>query len=234
VSRRPRAGSTLVTAVAVLRLLEMVLELVAHEGTGESAHDAVAAGLVSAKIASGASTESAHESTVALTLHGGISGAVLLLARLAVCVLALRVLVLAVRALLGELVLRLRAGVLLLAVLAAQELEQILQSLDAKDLPLMLLLLLVAILAYLLLAMLKAALGRRAILLVVALLLAAVTLAVALLWWVSLLLLLLVLVAALVVALLGVGALGLLGVLLVLVVALVVLVVGAGHDGGDV
>jgi hypothetical protein len=233
VSRRPRAGSTLVTAVAVLRLLEMVLELVAHEGTGESAHDAVAASLVSAKIAGGASTESAHESTVALTLHGGISRAVLLLARLAVCVLALGVLVLAVRALLGELVLRLRAWVLLLAVLAAQELEQVLQSLDAKNLPLILLLLLVAILAYLLLAMLKATLGRRTVLLVVALLLAAVTLAVALLWWVSLLLLLL-LVAALIIALLRVGALGLLGVLLMLVVALVVLVVGAGHDGGVV
>jgi hypothetical protein len=232
VSRRPQAGSTLVTAVAVLGLLEMVLELVAHEGTGESAHDAVAASLVSTKIAGGASTESAHESTVALTLHGGISRAVLLLARLAVCVLALGVLVLAVRALLGELVLRLRAWVLLLAVLAAQELEQVLQSLDAKNLPLILLLLLVAILAYLLLAMLKATLGRRTVLLVVALLLAAVTLAVALLWWVFLLLLLLV--AALIIALLRVGALGLLGVLLVLVVALVVLVVGAGHDGGVV
>jgi hypothetical protein len=123
VSHRPRAGSTLVTAVVILGLLEMVLELVAHEGTGESAHDAVAAGLVSAKVAGSASTESAHESTVTLALHGGISGAVLLLARLAVCVLTLRVLVLAVSTLLGELVLRLSAGVLLLAVLAVQELE---------------------------------------------------------------------------------------------------------------
>ena len=113
--RGPQAGSALPTAAAiVLGLLDVVLELVAHEGSGDGADDAVAAGLVSTEIPGSASTESAHESAVTLTLHGGIGGAVLLLAGLAVCVLALGVLVLAIGALLGVLVARLGPGVLLL------------------------------------------------------------------------------------------------------------------------
>jgi hypothetical protein len=124
VSRDPQAGSALVAAAAVLGLLDVVLELVTHEGSGEGTDNAVAASLVSAKVPGSASTESAHETAVALALHGGIGGAVLLLARLAVLVLALGVLVLAVGTLLWILVVRLgsRILLLLLAVLTAKEL----------------------------------------------------------------------------------------------------------------
>ncbi|PSN66359.1 hypothetical protein BS50DRAFT_413209 [Corynespora cassiicola Philippines] len=103
-------------AVLVVLVLELVLELVSHKGTCKRAEHAVAAHLVAAKVAGGTASQRAHEAAVALGLRVGVRGTVALLAvgRL----LALRILVLRVRALLRVLARRSLAWVLLLAVLA--------------------------------------------------------------------------------------------------------------------
>jgi len=190
--------------LVVLGLLELVLKLAAEHRACESTEDAVAAHLVTAKVSGCTATEGAHQTAVAFLLHGWIAAAILL-AGLSVSVLALRVLILTVGSLLGELVLRLCAGVASLLVLA--------------------LLLVVVLLAALLLTMLEAALCGRAVLRVVVLLLSVTLLTILLLWLVLLVPLLLV--ATLVVSTLLVLrlAVSLLRVLLLLAVALVVLVV---------
>ena len=94
------------TVLVVLRLLVLVFELAAEHCAGESTEDAVAAHLVAAKVSGCTATEGAHQTTVTFLLHGWIAAAVLL-TRLGVRVLALRVLILTVGTLLGELVLRL-------------------------------------------------------------------------------------------------------------------------------
>lgn len=104
--------------VVVLRLLEVVLGLTTKHGTCYGTDDAVTAHLVAPEVPSSTATKSAHQTSVTLLLHSWITGAVLLLSRLTVRVLALGVLILAVGTLLGELVLRLRAGVAALLVLA--------------------------------------------------------------------------------------------------------------------
>ena len=95
-----------VATVLVLGLLVLVFKLAAEHRAGESTKDAVAAHLVAAKVSGCTATEGAHQTTVTFLLHGWIAAAVLL-TRLGVMVLALRVLILTVGTLLGELVLRL-------------------------------------------------------------------------------------------------------------------------------
>ena len=95
-----------VATVLVLGLLVLVFKLAAEYRAGESTQDAVAAHLVAAKVSGCTATEGAHQTTVTFLLHGWIAAAVLL-TRLGVRVLALRVLILTVGTLLGELVLRL-------------------------------------------------------------------------------------------------------------------------------
>jgi hypothetical protein len=96
----------------MLGLLRLVLKLAAKHRACYCAHDAVTAELVAAKVASRAATKSTHKTAVTLSLCVGVRGAVLLLARLAVSRLglvrvrmALGVVVLSIRALLGELAL---------------------------------------------------------------------------------------------------------------------------------
>ena len=158
-------------------------------------------------------------------LHGWIAGTVLLLSRLAVGILALRVLIVAIGTLLRELVGRLLTGVaslLLLTVLPEVMSEEVSRNIQwSCDLPLLLLLVVVTVLANLL-AMLEATLRWRTILRVVPLLVSISLLAVLLLRW----LITLLLVAALVIStLLGVWTVSLGWVLLLLAVALVVLIV---------
>lgn len=104
----------------MLGLLGLILELGTEDSTCYGAHDTVAAHLVASKVSSGTSTKRAHQASVALSLCVGIGRAVGLLARLAVGVVALRVLVLRIGALLRELVGRLSpwVGPLLLAILS--------------------------------------------------------------------------------------------------------------------
>lgn len=115
-------NSGLVTVVAtvaiVLGLLGVVLELAAEHRACYGAQDAVTAHLVATEVSGSTATESAHQTTVTLLLHGWVTGAVLLLPGLPVGILALWVLVLAVGSLLGELVLGLRAGISSLLILA--------------------------------------------------------------------------------------------------------------------
>lgn len=193
--------------VVVLRLLEVVFSLAAEHCTCYGAQNTMAAHLVTAKVSGSTATKSTHKSSVALLLHSWVTGTVLLLTRLAVGVLALWVLVLAVRTLLRELILRLRGGVTSLLVLTI--------------LPLLLLVAVVTVLACLL-TMLEATLRRRTVLRIVTLLVTVSLLTILLLR----LLVTLLLVAALVIAtLLRVGAVALGRVLLLLTVALVVLIV---------
>lgn len=183
--------------------------------------------LVATKVAGSTATESSHKPSVALLLHGRVAGTVLLLSGLAVGVLALWILILAVRSLLRELVLRLRAGIasLLLLTVLPEKVVRI-ECFETTAWLLLPLLLVVVDLLARLLAVLKPALGRRTVLRVVALLFSVPLLAVLLL---RLLVTLLLLVAALVIATLGrVRAMALWRVLLLLAVTLVVLVV-AGH-----
>lgn len=194
------------TLVAVLGLLVLVLELGAEHSARECADDAVAAHLVAAKVPRGTAAERTHQSTVTLSLRIRICGAVLLLVLswLAVWVLPMRVLVLWIGALLGELVLRLGTGILTL---------------------LLAVLLLLVIGCYL--AVLEASMCRRAILLVIALLLVAAIVALG-----STLLLGRIAgglpIAGLLIPLLRRILALVLG--RILLVALVVLIVGAGHD----
>jgi len=104
--------------VVVLGLLQMVLGFATKHGTCYGTKNAVAAHLVAAEVSGSTATKSAHQTSVTLLLHCRIIGAVLLLSRLTVRVLALGVLILTVGTLLGELTLRLRAGVAFLLVLA--------------------------------------------------------------------------------------------------------------------
>lgn len=199
--------SVVAAILVVLRLLEVVFGLVTENCASNGTDNAVAAHLVAAKVSSSTATEGAHKATVTLLLHSWVAGAILLLLpRLPVGVLALWVLILAIRTLLRELVVRLLAGVTSLLLLAILPLLR---------------LIVVAVLAYLL-AVLEAALRRRAVLRVVALLLPISLLAVLLLG----LLVALLLVTALVIStLLRVWAVPLGWVLLLLAVALVVLIV---------
>lgn len=169
--------------------------------------------LVATKVSGSTTAKSTHKPSVPLLLHRWVTGAVLLLSGLDVRVLALWVLILAVGALLRELVLRLRAGV-----------ASLLMRLIILPL---LLLVVITVLAYLLLTMLKSTLRRGAVLRVVALLFAIALLAVLLLRLLVTLLLIATLVIA---ALLGVGAVALGRVLLLLAVALVVLIVARHVD----
>lgn len=192
------------TLVAVLWLLVLVFKLASHDGAGNGSDDAMATQLVSAKVTSSTATKSTHQPSVALSLCVGVCGSVLLLlSRLTVGVLALRILVLRIGALLWELVLGL--GTWILALLLS-------------ILPLLL-----VVWGYLL-AMLESAVGWRSVLLVVVLLLAAIVALVSrLLRRVAGLL-----VSALIVTMLLLGVLALaLG--RVLLVALVVLIVRARH-----
>lgn len=103
--------------VVVLRLLEVVLCLATKHGACYGTEDAVAAHLVAAKVSGSTATKSAHQASVTLLLHSWIAGTILL-SRLTVGILALGILILAVGTLLRELILRLRAGVPSLLVLA--------------------------------------------------------------------------------------------------------------------
>lgn len=193
------------TLVAVLWLLVLVFKLASHDGAGNGSDDAMATQLVSAKVTSSTATKSTHQPSVALSLCVGVCGSVLLLlSRLTVGVLALRILVLRIGALLWELVLGLGTWILALLLLSI--------------LPLLL-----VVWGYLL-AMLESAVGWRSVLLVVVLLLAAIVALVSrLLRRVAGLL-----VSALIVTMLLLGVLALaLG--RVLLVALVVLIVRARH-----
>ena len=87
----------------MLGLLVLVLELAAEDRACYGSNNAVAAHLVTAEVASCTATQSTHKASVAFSLHVGVCGAVLSLLRLAVSILALRVLVLSVCALLREL-----------------------------------------------------------------------------------------------------------------------------------
>ena len=156
------------TILVVLGLLVLVFKLAAENCAGDSTNNAVAAHLVAAEVSSSTATHGAQKASVALLLHSGIAGTVLLLlSGLGVRVLALWVLVLAVGALLRELVLRLRAGVTSLRMLGVLS-ESYVREMVSKHrsvcyLPLLLLLIVVTILSYLL-AMLEATLRRRAVL----------------------------------------------------------------------
>ena len=221
--------SVVATVLVVLGLLLVVFELAAEYCTSDGTHNAMAAHLVAAKVSSSTTTHGAQKASVALLLHGGVTGTILLLSRLAVCVLALWILILTVRTLLRELALRLRAGVTSLLVLA------VLPEIDVRKkdvskrwsvwyLPLLLLLVVVTVLADLL-AVLETTLRRRTVLRVVALLVPVPLLAILLLR--LLVTTLLLLVAALVIStLLRIWAVPLLvRLLLLLAVALVVLIV---------
>jgi hypothetical protein len=105
------------TVLVVLGLLVLVFKLAAEHCAGESTEDAVAAHLVAAKVSGCTATESTHHTAVTFLLHGWIAAAILLTG-LSVSVLALGVLILTIGTLLGELVLRLRAGVASLLILA--------------------------------------------------------------------------------------------------------------------
>jgi hypothetical protein len=112
-------------AAIVLGLLVLVLELGANKRARQGSNNAVTAQLVAAKVSSCTTAQSAHQAAIALTLSAGVSGSIAWgTSGLAVCVLvlALWILVCGVCALLGELVLRLSAGItallLLLAVVA--------------------------------------------------------------------------------------------------------------------
>jgi flavin-dependent dehydrogenase len=63
----------------MVMLLGLFLELVASKCTGNGTHDAMTAGVLAASVvASCASSDGAHEATVAFLLHVGISWAVVL------------------------------------------------------------------------------------------------------------------------------------------------------------
>lgn len=99
-------------AVAVLSFLVLVFEFAAKDGACYGTENAVAAHLVTSKVAGSATTESAHQSTIALGLCIGICWAVLAWLGLAIWALALGILVLGIGALLGKLVRRLLTRVL--------------------------------------------------------------------------------------------------------------------------
>ena len=207
--------------------LVVVFKFAAEHGTCYGTQNAVAAHLVAAKVSGSTTTHSAQEASITLLLHSWVAGSILLLARLAVGVLALRVLVLAIRTLLRKLVLRLRAGVtslLVLAILPDSDIRKVVSKhWVCLYIPLLLLLLVVVTVLADLLAMLEATLRRRTILRVVTLLVCLTLLAILLLR-----LLVLLLVAALFIStsLLRVGAVPLGWILLLLLaVALVVLIV---------
>lgn len=111
--------SVIAAVLVLLGLLGVVLKLAAEHCPSDGTNNAVAAHLVAAKVSSSTTAHGAEKASVTFLLHGRVTGAVLLLPGLAICVLALAVgvLVLAVRTLLWELVLRLRAGVTSLLIL---------------------------------------------------------------------------------------------------------------------
>jgi len=194
------------TLVAVLGLLVLVLELGAEHSARQRADDAVATHLVAAKVPRCTAAERTHQPSVTLSLRIGICSTVLLLVLswLGVWVLPLRVLVLWIGALLGELVLGLGTGILTL---------------------LLVVLLLLVIGCYL--AVLEAPMCWRAILLVIALLLVAAIVAL------GSTLLLGRIAGSLPIARLLIPLLRRILTLVlgrILLVALVVLIVGAGHD----
>lgn len=92
------------SVTAVLLVLVLVLELAAKHRSGKGTNDSVATHLVSSKVPCGASSQCAHQSSVALSLRVGIGGAIRLLAGLSVRGLrVVWVLVLLIGALLREL-----------------------------------------------------------------------------------------------------------------------------------
>lgn len=101
------------TLLVVFLVLVLVLELAAKNSASNGTEDAVAAHLVAAEVARCTTTESTHQTTIALSLRTGVSRAVLLLAGLAICVVALWILILWVGTLLWELVLGCLARILL-------------------------------------------------------------------------------------------------------------------------
>lgn len=152
------------TVAVVLGLLVVVLELAAEDCACEGTENTVATHLVAAKVSGSTATQSAHQAAVTFLLHGRVATAILL-SRLAMSVLALRVLILPVGTLLRELVLRLRAGVAALLILTGSIVSQDCFETSAwlVHLPL-LLLIVVVVLAALLLTMLEATLCGRAVL----------------------------------------------------------------------
>jgi hypothetical protein len=86
----------------MLGLLMLVLELAAENRACYGSKDTVSAHLIATEVASGSATYGAHKTSIALSLHIGICGAVLAWLCLAV-LLTLRVLILGVGALLWEL-----------------------------------------------------------------------------------------------------------------------------------
>lgn len=104
----------------VLGLFVLVLELRTHHSACYRSNDAVAAELVASEVSCSSTSKGAHQASIALSLIIGVGGAVLLLPRLSVCVwclVALRVLVMSVGALLRELVLWLSSGISSLSLL---------------------------------------------------------------------------------------------------------------------
>jgi uncharacterized membrane protein len=91
----------------------LVLELAAEDRACYGSKDTMSAHLVAAEVAGCSSTKSAHEASIALRLHIGVCSAVLAWLLLAV-LLALRVLILGVGALLRELMRGCLAGILTL------------------------------------------------------------------------------------------------------------------------
>lgn len=117
---RSHDPSRLPAAVAMLRLLVLILELRSKHSTRDRAHDTVSTKLIATEVAGRTTSHGAHQTSIALGLCVGIGAAVLLLAGLSVGVLrlSLGVLVLWICALLGKLVLRLLSGVCTLLLLA--------------------------------------------------------------------------------------------------------------------
>ena len=99
---------TVVAAVlVVLGFLVVVFQLAAEHCTCYGTYNAVATRFVATEVSGSTATQSAHKPSVTLLLHSWVAGAVLLLTGLAIGVLAMRILILAIRSLLRELVLRL-------------------------------------------------------------------------------------------------------------------------------
>lgn len=103
----------------MLLLLMLVLQLAPQHRSRERTHDAMPTHLIATKVSCSTTTKRTHHTTIALLLGIRVCGTVAsLLARLPICLLVRRILVLRVGTLLGELLGWWLAGVLLLVVLA--------------------------------------------------------------------------------------------------------------------
>lgn len=108
------------TVAVVLGLLMMVFELASQYSASQSSKNAVPSHLVTPEVSGSTAAESAHQTSIALLLHGWVACTVLLPLPLpwrAVRVLALGILILHIGSLLRELIMGLRARVASLLIL---------------------------------------------------------------------------------------------------------------------